>query len=368
MTRRITFLNNQGLISTGGGVTILRHLVRDLMRDHAVTILSFDRPAPGFDSVRQVTLPAPPPPGRLWRLAPLLRARHLRRVVSRADLETDVTVALDCHFGPLLHHLPPRRLIYLSLSCIPRQEWFGTGGLQGAMNFPQYIWLERSLIRRADHTLVSSQMHAGELRRFEAIFGSRLLVLHPVFPTETPPHRNSDVPKILSAGRLEAVKNHAAIIAVAERLRDLPCQFVVAGDGPLAPALRRQAEHLDSKVIFRGDVGDLRAEFAEASLYLHPSRYESFGIAVFEAMRAGVPPIVSRDAPAGYREILQDGISACCVDFDRPDTAAAAIRRLLTNEAERKAMGEAAREAAIHVSQQDYAAAFRSLIDTIPAS
>lgn len=368
MTRRITFLNNQGLVSTGGGVTILRHLVCDLIRDHAVTVLSFDQPAPGFDPVRQVTLPAPPPPGRLWRLAPVLRARHLRRVVSRADLETDVTVALDCHFGPLLRHVPPRRLIYLSLSCIPRQEWFGTGGLQGVMNFPQYIWLERSLVRRADRTLASSRMHADELRRFEVLFGSRPLVLHPVFPAETPPRRATDVPKILSAGRLEAVKNHAAIIAIAERLHDVPCQFVIAGDGPLAPALRRQAAHLDGKIVFLGDVADLRAERAEASLYLHPSRYESFGIAVFEAMRAGIPPIVSRDAPAGYREILQDGVSACCVDFDRQDTAAAAIRRLLSNKTEREAMGEAARAAAMRVSQQDYAAAFRSNVDMISMS
>jgi glycosyltransferase involved in cell wall biosynthesis len=365
MTRRITFLNNQGLISTGGGVTILRHLVRDLMRDLAVTVLSFDQPAPGFDAIRQVTLPAPPPPGRLWRLAPLLRARHLRQVVSRADLESDVTVVLDCHFGPLLKRIPPRRLIYLSLSCIPRQEWFGTGGLQGVMNFPLYISLERSLIRHADHTLVSSRMHADELRRFEAPSASRLLVLHPIFPTETPPRRATDVPKILSAGRLESVKNHAAIIAIAERLCDLPCQFVIAGDGPLASVLRRQAEHLSGKIAFRGDVADLRTEYAEASLYLHPSRYESFGISVFEAMRAGIPPIVSRNAPAGYREILQDGISACFVDFNQPDTAATAIRRLLLDNTEREAMGAAARAAATRASQQDYTATFRSRIHAL---
>jgi glycosyltransferase involved in cell wall biosynthesis len=140
---------------------------------------------------------------------------------------------------------------------------------------------------------------------------------------------------------------------------------VIAGDGPLAPSLRQQAAHLGNKIVFRGDIADLRTEHAEASLYLHPSRYESFGISVFEAMRAGIPPIVSRNAPAGYREILQDGISACFVDFNQPDSAATAIRRLLLNNTEREAMGAAARAAATRASHQDYTATFRSHIDAL---
>ena len=54
MNRRIAFLNNQGLASAGGGVTILRQLVLDLVRDHDVTVLSFDAPTPGFESVRRL--------------------------------------------------------------------------------------------------------------------------------------------------------------------------------------------------------------------------------------------------------------------------------------------------------------------------
>src|SRR3954452_16851649 len=77
---RVVFLNNQGLASFGGGMTILRHLVSELARDHAVTVVSYDAPAPGWEAVRQITLPPAPSPGRLWRLAPMLRARHLLRV------------------------------------------------------------------------------------------------------------------------------------------------------------------------------------------------------------------------------------------------------------------------------------------------
>ena len=56
---RILFMNNQGLQSLGGGVTILRNLVADLAVDHDVTVLSYDPPAPAPEGVRQLTLPPP---------------------------------------------------------------------------------------------------------------------------------------------------------------------------------------------------------------------------------------------------------------------------------------------------------------------
>ncbi|MFL5251637.1 MAG: glycosyltransferase [Rhodopila sp.] len=363
MTGRIVFLNNQGLASFGGGVTILRHLVSDLARDHAVTVASYDPPAPGWEAVYQVTLPPAPPAGRLWRLAPMLRARHLLRVGPHETIEAaDLVVALDCHFALLLRRARPRRLIYLSLSCIPRQEWFGGSGL---LAFPQNVWLERSVAAAAGTVMVSSAIHAAELRRFSVLPSVRPAVMHPVFPAEGPvgTATRADVPIILAAGRLEPVKNFAAIIAIAERLRDLPCRFVILGDGPLAADLRARvsAAHLQDRVCFAGSVGDIRSALAGASLFLHPSRYESFGMAVFEAMLAGVPPIIARDAPIGCGEILQDGVNGCRADYGSPDAAAAAIRALLMDAGRRTAMGQAARAAAERALAGDYVGTFRRM-------
>jgi glycosyltransferase involved in cell wall biosynthesis len=366
MTVRIVFLNNQGLASTGGGVTILRYLVGDLAQDHAVTVLSYDQAAPGFEGVRQMTLPAAPSSGRLWRIAPLLRARHLSQAVPPAEIAAaDLVVALDCHFAFLLRRVRPRRLIYLSLSCIPRQEWFGAIGIQGVQTYPQYAWLERSVAARADIVMVSSETHAAELRRFEIFPGLRPVVMHPVFPAVVASGQNPepDILTILSAGRLETVKNYAALIPIADRLRDLPCRFVVLGDGPLATGLRARtaAAKLEDRLCFPGGVADVGPALARASLFLHPSRYESFGIGVFEAMRSGVPPVIARGSPMGCREILQGDVNACLVDFDAPDEAAGAIRLLLTGHARRSAMGEAARQTAERALAQDYAGTFRRM-------
>ena len=365
MRQRVVFLNNQGLGSTGGGVTILRRLAAGLAGDHAVTVVSYDRVATAYEGIRQLTLPPVAPPGRLWRLAPLLRARHLSRVAPIPEIAAaDLVVALDCHFASALRRARPRRLIYLSLSCIPRQEWFGGNG--GVPGFLQNAWLERSVARRANVVMTSSETHAAELRRFELLSALRPVVMHPVFPRVASFGRTveSDIPVILSAGRLEPVKNFAAIIGLADRLRDVRCRFVVLGEGPLLAELRARAAaaKLGDRVSFPGGVADVEAELARASLFLHPSRYESFGIGVLEAMLAGVPPVISRASPLGCREILQGGVSACLVDFDVLDEAASEIRSLLADQGRRMAVGEAARQAAQRALANDYVGTFRGTV------
>lgn len=373
---RVLFLNNQGLASIGGGVTILRHLAAAFAIDCDVTVLSHDAPAdpailPEAAGVRQLMVALPVAPGRLWRLAPLLRARHLARTVPDGTLAgADLIIALDCHFELLLRRLPPRRLIYLSLSCIPRQEWFASTGAQRPLRFLQYAVLERRIATAADVVVVSSAMHAAELVRFERLRRLRPALLRPLFPSPAPLSRTrtSESVTILSAGRLEPAKNFLAVIALAQRLRDLPCRFVIAGDGPERAGLqaRAVAAGVEGYVSFAGPVTDFNALLAQSDIFLHPSRYESFGMVVFEAMRAGVPPVGGRGRIlAGYTEIVHDGIDSCLVDFDQPDMAAAALRRVVTDPALRARMGIAAQETARKLLVNDYVAAFRRVADPL---
>lgn len=369
---RIAFLNNQGLASVGGGgVTILRHLVTALAPDHDVAVLSYDGPGAAPDGVRQVTISTPgAPPGPLWRLAPLHRARQLARATVPAALrEADLVVALDCHFAAMLRQARPRRLLYLPLSCTPRQEWFGGTGLHAGLRFLQYAWLERRMVRLAGRVVVVSETQATEMRKYEAIPGLRPLVLHPVFPAQdaapAAPRRGGDTVTVLSVGRLESGKNFSATLDLAAKLRDLPCRFIIVGRGPELGRLQAKAAALgvDDRVTFAGSVPSLDGLFAEADLFLHTSRYESFGIAPFEAMRAGVPPVLAKGAVAGCREIMLDGVDSLFVDLDQPEAAAQALRRLICDRPARERMGEAARAAATRALAQDYAARFRTAVE-----
>ncbi|HEX4261799.1 MAG TPA: glycosyltransferase family 4 protein [Acetobacteraceae bacterium] len=369
---RIAFLNNQGLDAIGGGVTILRHLVAALAPAHDVTVLSHDQPGAAPDGVRQIVLERPASPrGPLWRVAPLHRARQLARSnVPPALREADLVVALDPHFAGMLRRVKPRRLVYLSLSCVPRQEWFAASGGQAGLRFLQYAWLERRMARLAGRTVVASETHAAELRRWEAMPGLRPLVLHPAFPAESAPapRRENATVTVLSAGRLERGKHLGAVLDLAAQLTDLPCRFVIAGGGPELGRLqaRAAAVGVSDRVTFAGPVASLGPLLAEAGLFLHTSRYESFGIAPFEAMRAGVPPVCAKGDVIGCREIMQDGVDSVFVDFGRPG-AVAALRHLVLDRPARERMGAAARATATRVLAQNYAARFGATLDEMLA-
>ena len=374
MRPRLLFLNNQGLASAGGGVTILRHLVAGLATDHAVTVASFDPPGPAPAGVAQITLPAAPGGGN-WHLAPLARARHLRASLPGGLpggllAGADAVIAFDCHFALALAAVPRRRLVYLSLSCIPRQEWFAFPDPRMLPRVAQYAWLERRLARAAGAVIVSSRRHGDELRRFSALPRLVPAVLPPVFPaapaaSDPPRPTATDSPVLLCLGRLEAVKRPALALALMARLEAKGAELWFAGDGPEEPRLRAEAAALGlgPRVRFLGRVDAVEALLARASLLVHPSAYESFGIAVFEAMRAGVPPVCAASSQprtvTACAEFATDGSDAMFVNFSRPDEAAGRIAALLADPARRAAMGEAARRSAERLLASDYVAGFR---------
>ena len=82
------------------------------------------------------------------------------------------------------------------------------------------------------------------------------------------------------------------------RAEDPALSLTIVGDGELGGSLRRRAEELGLResVTFAGSVGPevaLRL-MREHDLLVHPSRWESFGVTVIEAVAAGMPVLVTR--------------------------------------------------------------------------
>ncbi len=82
------------------------------------------------------------------------------------------------------------------------------------------------------------------------------------------------------------------------RAEDPTLTLTIVGDGESGPALRHRAEELDLRdsVTFVGSVGpeDALRMMREHDLLVHPSRWESFGVTVVEAVAAGMPVLVTR--------------------------------------------------------------------------
>lgn len=111
-------------------------------------------------------------------------------------------------------------------------------------------------------------------------------------------------------------------------------RLVIAGDGPERDRLEGLAASLglNGDVSFLGSVG--RARVAEllrgADVFAFPSRYEAFGVALLEAMAAGVPVVAAR--AGGIPEFAVDGENALLVPPDDEHALAGALTRLATDD------------------------------------
>ena len=95
------------------------------------------------------------------------------------------------------------------------------------------------------------------------------------------------------------------------------------------------------RVVFPGYVTGLRKQafFRLADLYVFPSRHESYGLTMIEAMAAGLP-VVCFDH-LGAREVMQPGFGEMVPHS--VEEMREAIIRMLTNDSRMKRCGEAAR-------------------------
>ena len=112
-----------------------------------------------------------------------------------------------------------------------------------------------------------------------------------------------DVPRLIFVGRLEPQKDPELILRALAPIRK-PWALAMVGVGSLESQLKELAEELkiSARVSFLGRREDVPELLADHDLFLFPSRWEGFGLAVIEAAAAGVPVLAS-DLPV-LRELL----------------------------------------------------------------
>ncbi len=149
---------------------------------------------------------------------------------------------------------------------------------------------------------------------------------------------------VLFSGRHRYYKGIAHLVEAAGSI-DAP--VVIAGDGPEGPALQRQARLSGVQVMFPGELSDrdLVAHLHACSVFVFPSvaRSEAFGISILEAHACGTPVVATR-LGTGVEFANLDGVTGLNVPPRHAAALAAAVNRLLANEAERATMGRQARE------------------------
>jgi glycosyltransferase involved in cell wall biosynthesis len=131
----------------------------------------------------------------------------------------------------------------------------------------------------------------------------------------------------------------AKLVAAEPRFR-----LLLFGQGPDRSALARTIElrGLVDRVLLCGFVDDLPALLPGLDLLLHPARREGLGVAVLEAMSAGVPVVAS--AVGGIVDLIDDGVTGRLIVPRDEHGWHDAVRELLADSNCRDTLAKGARE------------------------
>jgi glycosyltransferase involved in cell wall biosynthesis len=152
-------------------------------------------------------------------------------------------------------------------------------------------------------------------------------------------------PIVLTPARLHEQKGHKYLLEAATMVPD--AKFVFAGDGPLRAELETQARALglNDRITFLGHRRDIPDLLAACDLFVLPSLFEGYPLAVMEAAVAGKPIIAT--AVGGTDEAIRCGQTGLLVPPADSRALADAIRSLLTDPTLAARLAQAAKAHAL---------------------
>ena len=221
-----------------------------------------------------------------------------------------------------------------------------------------FRFIESRILKEAAGVHYTSEQEALEAHQIGVHHGS-LIIPNPVdFPPQIRkrggfrsayPRLETGAPLLLFLSRLDPKKGLDLLLAAFARVREKhpEATLVIAGDGDPAfiATIKRQSQRLglDSSVLWAGFLQgpDKLAALADADLFVLPSYSENFGVAVVEAMAAGLPVIVS-DQVGIHREIatVEAGLVVPC----SAEALTRALETMIADPSLRAAMGAKATE------------------------
>jgi glycosyltransferase involved in cell wall biosynthesis len=148
-----------------------------------------------------------------------------------------------------------------------------------------------------------------------------------------------DAPLLLYVGRLSAEKEVHRIKAV---LQSIPnARLALVGNGPNRAAL--ETHFADTPTHFVGYLHgeELGSAYASADAFIFPSRTETLGLVLLEAMAAGCPVIAANSG--GIPDIVTNGVNGFMFDPTDEQGAIVATQQLFRNAADRATLRQNAR-------------------------
>ena len=171
----------------------------------------------------------------------------------------------------------------------------------------------------------------------------------------------ADMPAILYAAKFSLRKHPEMILEAAKRVRmmtDKPFSVVMCGAGELDERLKTFChENNMGNVVFTGFVNQsaLPGLYGACDIFVLPSEDEPWGLAVNEAMCAGLPIVLSREIGCAA-DLVEDGTNGFTPDARDIDGFAQALQKLVQDDELRQAQGRQSVERISHWGYREFQA------------
>lgn len=218
--------------------------------------------------------------------------------------------------------------------------------------------INKPLLSGVGRVIAVSEAVAESLRQNGVIEAAKITVVHNGIDIDrfapAASLRKSDSPVVIgTVGHLAPIKGQDVFVraaALISRSRN-GVQYVVIGEDKSPQRENRKALEslvaelgLNEIATMPGWSDDMPALLSSLTLFVSAARSEPFGLAIVEAMAAGLPIVATKSE--GALEIIENGFSGKLVPADDPEALAQAINELLDDPLECSRLSRNAQHAA----------------------
>jgi glycosyltransferase involved in cell wall biosynthesis len=153
---------------------------------------------------------------------------------------------------------------------------------------------------------------------------------------------NPDSPLLIYVGRVSAEKEIEQIKPILEAIPE--ARLAIVGNGPHREALEQHFAGTSTYFVGYLQGLELASAYASADAFIFPSRTETLGLVLLEAMAAGCPVVAANSG--GIPDIVTDGVNGYLFEPGDSQGAIAATKRLLEARETRETIRQNARQEA----------------------
>lgn len=214
---------------------------------------------------------------------------------------------------------------------VGQQDWFNR--------------METRALAQVGQVFTTSEYTAARVQQAYGVAASRIVTAQPAVDDEyfsivraNPSAGGREQPRLLCVGHLSARKAQHQLVEALSTLKDLPWQCALVGAQDRDPEYAEKVSRaisdngLADRIQLLGELDErhMAVAYANADLFVFPSRYEGYGMVIDEALAAGLP-VLSSDGGALALTTQKPG--ACTYPAGDVSELARRLRSLIVNPA-----------------------------------